>query len=139
MEPELAEGMLGAIFSPRETVVDTFDLVYAQAENCAANGVEFILNCKVTGMEVSHDEIQYINTTQGRIKARWVINAAGLHSDEISRMAEGEIDFTVHPRKGQFLYWIRTRVVRCRISLCLPPPPTRGASLCCPPPTAICW
>lgn len=122
MEPELAEGMLGAIFSPRETVVDTFDLVYAQAENCAANGVEFILNCKVTGMEVSHDEIQYINTTQGRIKARWVINAAGLHSDEISRMAEGEIDFTVHPRKGQF--FILDKNTSCKVSHIIMPAPT---------------
>ena len=122
LEPELAKGMLGAIYSPRETVVDTFDLVYAQAENCAANGVEFILNCEVTGAEVENGEIRYISTSQGRIQTRWVINAAGLHSDEISRMLEGTADFTVHPRKGQF--FILDKNTKCRVSHIIMPAPT---------------
>ena len=102
--------------------MDTFDLVYAQAENCAANGVEFILNCEVTGAEVENGEIRYINTSQGRIQTRWVINAAGLHSDEISRMLEGTADFTVHPRKGQF--FILDKNTKCRVSHIIMPTPT---------------
>lgn len=127
MEPQLAKGVIGAIFSPRETVVDTFELVYAQAENCAENGVEFILNCKVTGVTVQNEQIQCVHTTQEDILAEWVINAAGLHSDEISKMIEGQIEFTVHPRKGQF--FILDKNTDCKVShiiMPVPTPHTRG-------------
>lgn len=122
MEPELAKGMLGAIFSPRETVVDTFELVFAQAENCAANGVEFLLNCEVTGVDVRDGTLRVVHSTRGDIQAKWVINAAGLHSDEISRMVEGNIDFTVHPRKGQF--FILDKNTNCKVSHIIMPTPT---------------
>ena len=122
MEPMLAKGVMGAIYSPRETVVDTFELVYAQAENCAANGVEFILNCKVTGVDVQDKKIQCIHTTKGDISAKWVVNAAGLHSDEISKMIEGDIEFSVHPRKGQF--FVLDKNTACKVSHIIMPVPT---------------
>jgi glycerol-3-phosphate dehydrogenase len=36
------------------------------------------------------------------VEARIVINAAGLHSDEIARMV-GDDSFTVHPRRGEYV------------------------------------
>ena len=92
MDKEAKEELAGAVLR-----------AYAekQAENAAANGVEVLLDCKVTGMEIKDGKIQTVNTTKGDISAKWVVNCAGLYCDDIAKMA-GECDFTVHPRKGQF-------------------------------------
>lgn len=122
MEPELSPRVKKAIFSPREMLVDIFNLVFAQAENAAENGVEFLLNCRVIGMDVANGKLETVHTTKGDIRATWVINAAGLFSDEIERMAEGTIDFRVYPRKGQF--FILDPNTNCKVSHILMPVPT---------------
>lgn len=121
MEPTLNPDIKGAIFSPREMVIDTFMLVVAQAENAAQNGVEFLLNCEIIDIEIKNKKINTIKSTKGDIKAKYVINAAGLHSDNLAKMAEN-IDFTVHPRKGQF--YILDRNTSCQVSHIIMPVPT---------------
>ena len=74
----------------------------AQAENAAENGVEFLLDCPVLDIEASDKGIQRVVTAKGDIQAKWVINAAGLHCDDIARMV-GLCDFSVHPRKGELI------------------------------------
>ena len=101
MEPVLNPDILGGIYSPRDSQINQFLMVVAQAENAAENGVDFLLDCKVTGMDVAGGRIETVHTTRGDIKAKWIINAAGLHCDDIAKMVE-ECDFSVHPRKGEF-------------------------------------
>lgn len=125
-EPILNPAVLAAIYSPREVVIDTFDLVYAQAENAAANGVTFLTSCEVKGICTENGRVTGAETTLGPISARYIINAAGLYCDEITRMVE-EIDFTVHPRKGQF--FILDKDTACKpkhIIMPVPTPHTRG-------------
>lgn len=126
LEPIIAPSVRGAIFSPREIVIDTFLMVVAMAENAAANGVEFLTSCEVTGMELRNGQIEAVHTTRGDIKARYVINCAGLYSDRIAAMVE-EIDFTVHPRKGQFFVLDKNTVCKPgHIIMPVPTPHTRG-------------
>lgn len=126
LEPIIAPSVLGAIFSPREIVIDTFLMVVAMAENAAANGVKFLTSCEVTGMELLNGQIEAVHTTQGDIKARYVINCAGLYSDRIAAMVE-KIDFTVHPRKGQFFVLDKNTVCKPgHIIMPVPTPHTRG-------------
>ena len=134
-EPFINPAVVGGLLSPREIEIDPFMLVIAQAENAAANGAVFLTDCRVTGLalEASEDpaylrgRIEAVTTTKGTIKAGYVINAAGLYCDEISLMADGEIDFTEHPRKGQFLVLDRdTRVRPNHIIMPVPTPYTRG-------------
>ncbi|HRS66062.1 MAG TPA: FAD-dependent oxidoreductase [Spirochaetia bacterium] len=102
MEPNLNPSTLGGLYSPRDAQINQFILVVAQAENAAENGVEFLLDCKVLDIEVIQGRIETVKTTRGDIRTKWVVNAAGLFCDDIAKMV-GECDFTVHPRKGQFL------------------------------------
>jgi len=126
MEPNLNPDVLGGLYSPRDTQINLFLLVIAQAENAAENGVEFLLDCKVEDIKVYNNTIECVKTTKGDIKAKYVINAAGLFSDEIARMV-GECDFTVHPRKGQFYLLDRdTSVSVSHIISPIPLPHTRG-------------
>lgn len=126
MEPIIAPGVRGAIFSPREIAIDTFMMVVALAENAAANGVEFLTSCEVTGIEAPGGQVELAHTTRGDIRANYIINCAGLYCDRIAAMAE-EIDFTVHPRKGQF--FILDKNTACKpehIIMPVPTPHTRG-------------
>ena len=126
MEPNLSPNTLGGVYSPRDSQIDQFLLVSAQAENAAENGVSFLLDCEVLDIETSQGKINKVVTSKGDIQARYVINAAGLYCDRIAAMV-GECDFTVHPRKGQFyLLDAKTPVKVSHIILSIPLPHTRG-------------
>lgn len=101
MEPNLNPEVKGGIYIARDSQINQFLFVVAMAENAAENGVEFRLECPVTDIVVSNGKIDYVETTKGKIKADWVINAAGLHCDDIAAMV-GLKNFTVHPRRGEF-------------------------------------
>ena len=71
MEPTLNPNLLGGIYSPRDKQCNQFILVSAFAENAAENGVEFVLDCAVTGMDVKDGKIHAVHTTgpsHGRIR-----------------------------------------------------------------------
>lgn len=101
IEPNLNEKASMALYFPTAGVVSVFDLVNALVENCRENGVTFSFNRKVSGIE-EKKEGYIIYTDKGSVEASWVINAAGVHADEISRMA-GYGGFTIYPRKGTLL------------------------------------
>ena len=126
MEPTLNPEILGGIYSPRDRQTNQFIFVSAMAENAAENGVEFLLDCKVTGMDVSDGKIHRVHTENGDIEAGWVINAAGLYCDEIAKMAD-ECDFKVNPRKGEFFVFSNDTPVKVsHIISSVPSPKTRG-------------
>jgi glycerol-3-phosphate dehydrogenase len=126
MEPNLNPEVFGGAYSPRDSQVNQFELVAAQAENAAENGVEFLLDCKVNNIIVKNDAISYVETSRGDIQTKYVINAAGLYCDAIAGMV-GECDFSVHPRKGQFYVLDKTTSVKVsHIILPIPMPNTRG-------------
>ncbi len=103
MEPNLNPDVKGGLWDPRTSHGDVFTLVIAQAENAAENGVNFLLDCEVIGMDVAKGVIETVHTTKGDIHAKWVINCAGLFCDKIEMMALGHCDFKINPRKGEFI------------------------------------
>ena len=126
MEPTLNPEIKGGIYSPRDSQINQFLMVVAEAENAAENGVEFLLDCEVTGIETGDGRVRRVLTTKGEIEAAWVVNAAGLHCDDIAKMV-GECDFSVHPRKGEFyVLGHDTPVKVSHIISSVPTPKTRG-------------
>lgn len=106
LEPAVTPDARGGLYVPRESIIDPFILVVAQAENAAANGVEVLTNCEVIGLEYVNDGFR-VKTTRGDIRSQCVVNAAGLYTDTISGLL-GIRDFSVHPRRGQFHILDRT-------------------------------
>lgn len=131
LEPAINPCNLGGLFSPRDAQISQFMLVIAQAENAVANGVEILLDCQVTGMDVQDGKIDKVITTKGDIKAKWVINCAGLYCDEIAKMV-GECDFTVHPRKGQFFVLSKDTPVKVTHTIMSVPTPNSRGTLVIP-------
>ncbi|WP_283124355.1 FAD-dependent oxidoreductase [Angelakisella massiliensis] len=106
IEPRLGEEMEKAgvkpvlgLWLPSFGLVEPYDVVVALAENAAENGVHFRLNCTVGDVLTENGQVTGVVTNQGIIRAKYVINCAGVYADEISEMA-GDRCYTIHPRKG---------------------------------------
>jgi glycerol-3-phosphate dehydrogenase len=101
IEPELKKldnPPIAAVWLPSLAHVEPYEVTIALVENAAENQVKFMLNTKVC--DIVHDgRIQAVVTSRGVIETKYVINAAGVYADDISRMA-GDVSYTIHPRKG---------------------------------------
>lgn len=131
MEPNLNPEVKGGLWIPRESIIDPFILVQALAENAYANGVQFLLNTKVTDIKTENGKVKSVVTTGEEIKTRYVINCAGLHCDDIAAMV-GKADYKVVARKGQF--FILDKNTSCQVEHIVLPIPTKvtKGKLMCP-------
>jgi glycerol-3-phosphate dehydrogenase len=119
-EPHLGEGALGGMFVPGEGILCTFTIPLACATQAVANGVELKLNFSVRSIK-QPDNISIISSDREEVQARWVINAAGLYSDEINQHF-GHDDFKVTPRRGELIVY--DKLARRLVNHVLLPVPT---------------
>jgi len=131
MEPNMTPEVRGALYIPRESIIDPFLLVVGYAENAVANGAQFLLNTEVTGIEIKDGRITGANTTKGFIEAKFIVNAAGLFCDQIASFVKKN-DFFVNPRRGQF--YILDKNTNCKTNHIILPIPTKltKGKLMCP-------
>lgn len=106
-EPNVSPEALGALWAPTGAIVCPFIATVAFAENAIRNGARLITECGVTGFDIAGGAIAAVRTDRGRIATRYVVNAAGLFSGEIARMA-GDDSFTIHPRRGEYILFDRS-------------------------------
>ncbi len=100
MEPNIGETAVGALVAPTSSIVCPYELTIAGVENAVTNGTEFIRNCAVEGIEYKNDEF-VLSTTQGEITAKYVINAAGVHSGKIASLI-GDDSIEIVVRHGDY-------------------------------------
>lgn len=98
-EPHLSDRLRLALYFPDAGVVSPYQLTIALAENAIDNGAAISLDSAVTGMTLENGRIVSVETNRGCLKPRIVINAAGVFSEEIAKMA-GDHFFSIHPRRG---------------------------------------
>ena len=137
-EPHLGEGALGGMFVPREGILCTFTIPLACATQAVVNGVDLKLGFRVESIEsemwgverggqlsVSSEqglsEVYVIASKDEKVYARWVINAAGLYSDDINNLF-GHGNFKVTPRRGELI--IYDKLSRSLVNHVLLPVPT---------------
>ncbi len=119
-EPHLGEGALGGMFVPDEGILCTFTIPLACATQAVVNGVVLKLNFAVRSIKKASD-ISIISSDHEEIQAKWVINAAGLYSDEINHLF-GHQNFKVTPRRGELI--IYDKLARRLVNHVLLPVPT---------------
>lgn len=100
LEPHISDEVVGALLSETAGIVCPYELTIAAAEVAVTNGVEFIRNCAVKAIAKTDDGF-VLSTTQGEITASYVVNAAGIHSDDIARMI-GDDSISLVARKGEY-------------------------------------
>ena len=103
-EPHLGQGALAGMFVPGEGILCTFTIPLACATQAIGNGVTLKLNFAVRSIEKGENAFIIISNGNDAIRARWVINAAGLHSDEVNRYF-GYENFRVTPRRGELIVY----------------------------------
>ncbi|KAK7442575.1 hypothetical protein BaRGS_00040514 [Batillaria attramentaria] len=101
-EPSLSRHAHGALWIPEESILEPCIYGLLLAHHAKNNGAKILTNCEVRGYEnVSGGQLSTLDTTRGPIKARVVINCAGLHGDHVQELA-GISSFRIQPRKGQY-------------------------------------
>ncbi|MBQ2720081.1 MAG: FAD-dependent oxidoreductase, partial [Clostridia bacterium] len=100
-EPNLSDDVRGALLAPTAGVCSAFEMSCAPAEVAENNGVDLIRNFAVS--KVSDDgEYKLVEAADGRVvRARVVINAAGVHADEVAKLF-GDDSFKIIPRRGEY-------------------------------------
>jgi glycerol-3-phosphate dehydrogenase len=101
MEPNLSRDIKGALWVKDTAITSPVELAIAFRENAEKNGVRFIFNNKVTGFEIEDERIVEVKTDKSSFRTKWIINAAGVFSDKIARLA-GDNSFTITPVKGEY-------------------------------------
>lgn len=100
LEPALSPQVTAVLLAPSAAVVDPWGLCIAEMEVAVRNGVELRLNSPVTGIRAREGYFE-LETPEGQVETRAVINCAGCHAEEVSAMA-GTPGFHTTPSRGQY-------------------------------------
>lgn len=100
LEPNLNSDLVSSLYAPSAGIVNPFLLVVRAMENALDNGGELHLNEKVEQISRS-GEFHFVKTNLDTYQCKFVINCAGLHSDEIHALIE-PIAYHLTPRKGEY-------------------------------------
>ena len=100
MEPHISEEVVAALYAPSGGIVCPFNMTIALAENAYENGVAFYFHTKVLFVKKEEERFT-IQTSQGDIKATYVVNAAGIYGDQISN-GINSTQYEIIPRRGEY-------------------------------------
>jgi len=114
-EPNISRKFIGALYDPVMAITDPVKLNIALAENAEQNGVKTKLGTEVVGISPGVDEFE-VQTNNGNIKSRFIVNAAGEQVDKIAAMVNAD-DFVVFPIKAQM--WVLDKNVGGLVNHCV--------------------
>lgn len=98
-EPFLAKDLIGGLFSDIDLGLNPYKLCFAFVDTVLGKGLDLYTYTNVTGVRLDGEKrVQGVDTDKGFIPCGKVVNACGVWSPEIGRMAGLEIP--VEPRKG---------------------------------------
>lgn len=100
LEPNISDEAVCALYAPTAAIVNPWEYGLAMAETAVRNGTEIMLEAEVTGIDKNKNSWN-IHTAKGDIEAEYVINAAGVNSDDIHNMVAEET-FRILPSAGEY-------------------------------------
>lgn len=105
LEPELNHDAKWALYCKGAGVCSPYEMAIAMAENAIKNGVTLELENEVISIEKLDNGFNII-TNKGEYHGKYVVNAAGLYADKISKMV-GVDNFEILPRSGEYILFTR--------------------------------
>ena len=102
VEPGLSDQVKAALYAPTAAVVNPWEYALAMAETAVKNGVELYLEHPVTAIRPVEGGYA-LTTPRGEFCARTVINAAGVHADQVESLIAPP-GYRIHPVRGE--YWL---------------------------------
>ena len=101
LEPNLSPDVTCALYAPTGGIVCPYELAIAAIGNAMDNGAALKCNFAVSRITRQGDGYTVASQTE-QLRARFVINCAGVYSDQIAQLA-GDNSFRVHPRRGEYI------------------------------------
>lgn len=121
--PHLGPGALGGLTVPDESIICTWTVNLALATDAVNRGTTLLTGHRVESVSRRGD-LTTLQTTGGTVRARWVVNAAGLGADKVDALF-GHRRFTVTPRRGELIVY--DKLARALVDkIVLPVPTSRG-------------
>ena len=87
---------------PGEAVTDPVAYTLGLVAAAEAAGAQLRTSFRVAAIDVENGALSVEHAGGERLRCRVVVNAAGLHADEVARLA-GDGSFAIYPRKGEIL------------------------------------
>lgn len=107
-EPNLSPEILGALWAPSGGIVCPYELTVAAVGNAMDNGAELRTGFAAAAIRDEDGVFTVTAETGETVRARYLINAAGVHSGDVARMI-GDDSFTITPRRGEYLLLDKTQ------------------------------
>ena len=105
MEPALSSEVRGALIAETGAICDPYGITYGAAENAAANGAEFLFDERVVAIDRATAPRWRIRATSGLVvEAVAVVNATGVHADEINNLVSGR-KLEITPVRGDYILY----------------------------------
>ena len=100
LEPKLNPEVVGGFHAPNGGTIEPYRYVFSLVESARRNGCDLFCNFEVVAGERKNN-LWTLTAADGRtIKARYVVNAAGLFADRVSSVCGAE-EVKIHARKGE--------------------------------------
>ncbi|MFC5387423.1 NAD(P)/FAD-dependent oxidoreductase [Aquamicrobium segne] len=129
VEPALGPLAQAAFRVPGEYLIDPWSAPFAYLLQAVENGAEVLRGAELTAARKEDDWL--LETTRGQLRARLVINAAGNFGDLVDEILIGRRNFTIRPRKGQFVVYDKPAAALVQhILLPVPTAITKGVVVC---------
>lgn len=102
LEPNISNNATCALYAPTGAIVCPYELCIASIGNAMDNGAELKVEFEVASIERDGEEYVITSAKGETVRAKYIVNAAGVYSDKIAKMV-GDDSFTVHPRRGEYI------------------------------------
>ena len=120
-EPNLS-AMCGIVI-PSVSVIDSLVFVQSLKLDSEARSVEFTFNNRVVAIE-EEGAAYLVTTDRQKVRAGCVINAAGLHADDVAALASPCSKYSIRPLRGEYYEVVtpsKKRLIRGLVYPALPP------------------
>lgn len=102
IEPNVSKEVVKGLYAKTSGIVSPYEMCIALAENSHTNGVEFEFEKEIINLKKCDDHFEVYTADGGKYEAKVVINAAGVHSDEINNMVSKN-KYHITARKGEYV------------------------------------
>jgi len=101
IEPNISDNVTVALHAPTGAIICPYELTVAAIGNAMDNGAELKCNFAVESIKEIDGGYEVASATE-TVKAKYVINAAGVYADAVAAMV-GDTSFSITPRRGEYI------------------------------------
>ena len=102
IEPNVNKEVTKGLYAKNSGIVSPYEMAIAYAENACSNGVKYEFLKEVVKIKKENDYFVLECSDNSKYETKVLVNAAGVHSDEINNMLSN-IKYHITPRKGEYV------------------------------------